>query len=103
MTEDVVNLIAQIEAQSQGILDAARGKAAEIILASKEEIGKIKAEALPVDDVKKDCEKIVDGAEQEAEKIINEAKKKADGMKKAASAKIDKIVEKVANTIVGKE
>ena len=37
MAEDVVNLIAQIEAQSQKLLDDARAKAAEIILKSKEE------------------------------------------------------------------
>ena len=101
MAEDVVNLIAQIEAQSQSLLDDARAKAAEIILKSKEQIGKIQAEALPVDDVKKDCEKIVADAKEEAEKIIDEAKKKAEEIKKAVAKKIDKIVEKVANTIVG--
>ena len=103
MAEDVVNLIAQIEAQSQKLLDDARAKAAEIILKSKEEIGKIQSESLPVDDVKRDCEKIVSEAEKESEKIIDEAKKKADEIKNAVAKKIDKIAERVANTVVGVE
>jgi hypothetical protein len=83
------------------VLDDARAKAADIILATKAEISALHAESLPVDEVKRDCAKIVSDAELEAEKVVEEAAKKAAKIKDAVKKKIDKIVDKVANTITG--
>jgi len=103
MAEEIIGTIEEIEARAEKVLDDARAKAAAAILAAKAKIGEIQSEALPVDDVKKECEQIVGEAEKEADKIIEEARKKADDIKKAVAAKVDKIVARIANTIVGLE
>jgi len=103
MAEEIIGTIEEIEAKAEKVLEDAMAKAAAAILASKAKIGEIQSEALPVGDVKKECEQIVDGAEKQADKIIEEAKKKAEDIKKAVAKKVDKIVTKVANTIVGLE
>ena len=103
MAEEIMGTIEEIEARAEKVLDDARAKAATAILSAKAKIGEIQSEALPVGDVKKECEQIVSEAEKEAEKIIEAAKKKAEDIKKAVAKKADKIVTKVANTIVGLE
>ena len=101
MAEEIIDTIEKIEKKAQKVLDDARAKADEIILAAKSEISAMQAEALPVDEVKRDCAKIVSDAELDAEKVVEEAAKKAADIKDAVKKKIDKIVDKVANTITG--
>jgi len=101
MAEEIIDTIDKIEKKAQKVLENARAKAAEIILKAKAEISAMQSEALPVDEVKRDCAKIVNDAELEAEKAVEEAAGKAADIKDAVKKKIDSIVDKVANTITG--
>lgn len=101
MAQEILDTIEQIEEKAKKVLADARVKAAEIIRKSRDEISSIQAEELPLDDVKRECNKIAADAEAEAEKVVDEAAKRAAAIKDTVKKKIDKIIEKIANTITG--
>jgi len=101
--EEVTSSVETIEVEAERMLEEARGKANEILLKANEEASKILSSKLPMDEVKAECERIIDKAREEADKKVEDSRKKAAGIKAEVGNKVDKITERIVSNITGAE
>ncbi len=99
MTSNVEN----IETEAERILGEARSRANETFLKANEESSKILSSELPMDEVKKECEQIINRAKKEVEKKVEEYRKKASEIKTGSSKRVEKITERIVSKITGAE
>jgi len=101
--EEVTSSVETIEVEAERMLEEARGKANGILLKANEEAGKILSSKLPMDEVKAECERIIDKAREEADKKVEDSRKNATEIKAEVGNKVDKITERIVSNITGAE
>ena len=101
--EKVTSSIENIEVEAEKLLESARSKANEILLKASEESQQILSSELPMDEVKAECQKIVDKARKEADSKVEDSKSKAQEIKAEASKKVEGIVQRMLNIVTGAE
>ena len=99
--EEMTGSVETIEVEAERMLEEARNRANEILLKANEEASKILPSNLPMDEVKAECERIIDTARGEADKNVEEAKKKTSEIKTMVGNKAGKITEQIVNNITG--
>ncbi|MEA1872387.1 MAG: hypothetical protein U9M91_03240 [Chloroflexota bacterium] len=102
MPKKITKSVEAIEVEAQKILEETRTRANEILLEAKEEAKKILSSQLPLDEVKSECDNIVNKARAEAEEKIKDSEKKAVEIGINADKKVKKITELVVNIVTGK-
>ena len=93
--------VEDIESEAERILEEARTRANEILLKTKEEAKEILSSQLPMDEVKKECQKIIHNAKVEADKKNKDAANKASEIGITSDKKIEGVVERIVNIIIG--
>ena len=101
--EEMASSVETIEAEAEKVLEAARGKANEILLKASEEASKILSSKLPVDEVQAECERIIGKAREEADRKVEDSRKKASEIKTEVTSKTDKITRRIVSNITGAE
>jgi len=93
--------VEDIESEAERILEEARTRAKEILLKAKEEAKEILSSQLPMDEVKTECQEIIHNAKVEADKKSKDAASKASEIGIASDKKIEGVVERIVNIIIG--
>jgi len=99
--KEVASSVEAIEAEAEKILGDARAKVSEILLKAKDESGKILASEMPMEEVKKEYDKIIRETREEADKKIAEAEKKASEIRAGASDKVAATTARIVSIITG--
>ena len=99
--EEVISSIEAIETEAEKILEAARGRAREILLEANEEVNKILSSRLPGAEVETECEQIINQARKEADMKIEESKRKASEIKTDVEKKAEKMIGRIVSRITG--
>ena len=99
--EEVISSIEAIETEAEKILEAARGRAREILLEANEEVNKILSSRLPGAEVETECEQIINQARKEADRKIEESKRKASEIKTDVEKKAEKMIGRIVSRITG--
>jgi vacuolar-type H+-ATPase subunit H len=102
MPEEITSSVEALEVEAEKILAEAKTRANEILLEAKEEAKKILSSQLPLDEVKTECDKIVNKARAEADGKIKDSEKKAAEVSINADKKIKELTELVVNIVRGK-
>ena len=102
MREELTNSVEAMEIAAEKMLEEARITANGILIEAKEEVKKILSSELPLDEVKTECDKVVNNARAEANKKIKDAEKTAAEISINADRKVKQITELVVNTVTGK-
>ena len=100
-TEELPSNVETIEVEAEKILEAAKTRASEILLNAKEEAGKILSSKLPMDEVKTECDNIIQVATEEAGKKVRDAAEKASAIRTDVDKKIEGIVERLVSIVIG--
>jgi vacuolar-type H+-ATPase subunit H len=95
--------VEHIEIEAEKIIQQAKTKAADILMKAKEKAIKISSSDLTADDVKQECEKIINEANREGDIKIGNAKKSAGQLKQNATRNSDKIAKYTASIVAGTE
>jgi len=103
MASEVTATVENIELEAQKKLQQAHARAKDILVKSKNEASKYLTAELPMDDVKAESEKIIHDADEQSKVVIADSEKRASGIKAGAAKKIDKIVKKMVNNVIGAE
>ena len=98
---EISKSVEDIESKAEKIIEEARTRANEIILKAKEEAKEILSSQLPMDKVKTECQEIIHNAEVEAAKKSKDAANKASEIGTNADKKIEEVVERIVDIIVG--
>lgn len=93
--------VEDIESEAERILEEARTRANEILLKAKVEAKEILSSQLPMDEVKTECQEIIHNAKVEADKKSKDAANKASEIETNADKKIEGVVERIVNIIIG--
>ena len=101
MAKEITSSVETLEAEAQKILEEAKATASEITLQAKEEAKKILSSPLPLDDIERECNKIVDKAREDAEKRIKDSQHKAMQVIVTADSKVRGVIERVVNMVRG--
>jgi len=99
--EQIIGSIENIESEAEKALEKARSQANEIILKAKDEAGRLLSSEVLLDEVKGECEQIIDVAGKKAGREVEESKKKASEIRTSTSEKVGKITERIVNIITG--
>ena len=99
--EEMTSNVETIEVEAEKVLEEARNRANEILLKANEEASKILSSNLPMDEVKAECERIINTAKGEADKRVEDSRKKASEIKTVVGNKVNKITERIVNNITG--
>ena len=97
MPETMKTTIETIEKDAEKILDEAKKTARKIMDDAKGEVSTILSSDLPMDEVTRERNKIIQTAEEESAKEIEATKKKASQIKAQATQKIDETVQFIVN------
>ncbi len=100
-TEEMTSSVETIEIEAEKMLEEARSRANEILRKANEEASKILLTKMPLDEVKTECEQIVNKATKEADQEIEESKRKAAEIKTASNKKVEGIAKRIAGVITG--
>ncbi len=101
--EPITSSIESIENEAEKALEEAKSRANEIILKAREEAGRILSSEMPLDEVKEECEQILNKAGEKADEELKESKKTASQIRASAGKKMEKITERIVNIISGAE
>ena len=100
--KEVTSSVEALEIEAERILEKAKAKANEILLASEKEVEKILSSKLPLGKVKIECDNIVDKAKVEAEGKIGDSEKKASEINTGTDEKMEEIVAHIVAIVVGR-
>ena len=87
--------------KAEKILKEARSKASGILREGNEEARKILSAKVPLDEVKAECEQIINQAREEADKEVEESKKKAAKIRTSTSKKVEGVTKRIVGIITG--
>ncbi|MFC1900747.1 hypothetical protein ACFLYN_04050 [Chloroflexota bacterium] len=99
--EKVSSSIENIEGEAEKLLESARTQANEILVKANEESQQILSAEFSTDDIKADCQKIVEKAKGDADNQAGDSTKKAKEVKEAAEKKVDEIAQRITNMVTG--
>jgi len=99
----VTGAVETIEAEAEKLLAAARDKAREVLLKSREEAAQILSSKGDMSQVQKECEAIKQRARAEAEGRAREYGKEASRIRANATARIERIVKEIASIVAGEK
>jgi len=100
-TEKITSSVESIEIEAEKVLKEARIKAAKILRKGDEDARKILLAKVSLDEVRAECEQIINKARKEANKELKEAKRKAVGIKASTSKKGGGITKRIVGIITG--
>jgi len=103
MAKEITSSVEALEAEAQRILEEAKVRASEITLQAREEAKKIVSSPLPLDDIERECDKIVDKAREDAEKRIKDSQHKAMQIIVTADSKVRGVIERVVDMVRGEK
>ena len=102
MAEEITHDVKALEVEAEKILEEARTRASQIRLEAREEAKKMLSSQLPLDEVKTECDNIVNKARIEADEKIKDSEKKAAEIGINADRKVKELTELVVNIVTGK-
>jgi len=102
MAKEITRDVEALEVEAEKILEEARTRANQILLEAREEAKKIVSSQLPLDEIKTECDNIVNKARAEADEKIKDSAKKAVAISVNADKKVNKITELLVNIVTGK-
>ena len=102
MAKEITHDVEALEVQAEQILEEARTRANQILLEAREEAKKILSSQLPLDEVKTECDNIVNKARAEADEKTKDSEKKAAEIGISADKKVKELTELVVNIVTGK-
>ena len=100
--KDINSSVEAIDSEAENILDAARARANEIFLEAKEEAKMILSSKMLMDEIKVECDKIINESRIQAEVKIVDSEKKASEISTSADKKIEEVVELIVSIITGR-
>ncbi|MBT9159591.1 MAG: hypothetical protein DDT27_01563 [Dehalococcoidia bacterium] len=101
--EKITGAVETIEAEAERVLDAARAKAREVLLQSRQEASQILSSKDDMGDIREECENIKQRARAEAERRAREYNEEASRIRADATARIEGIVKEIASIVVGEK
>ena len=101
--EKMTGTVETIEAEAERVLAAARDKAREILLKSREEASKILLSRGDMSRVQEESEAIKQRARAEAERRAREYDEEASKIRANATTRIDGIVKEIASIVAGEK
>jgi cell division septum initiation protein DivIVA len=101
MPKEITTNVEALETEAQKILAEANARASEILLRAREDAKRILSSQLPLDEVKIECDKIVNKARAEADKKFKDSEKKAAEISSHADKKTKELTELVVNIVKG--
>jgi len=99
--EKVTSSVETIEGEAEKVLDEAKSRAGEILAGATEESRKILSSGFSLDEVKADCQKIVETARKESEAATEESRKKAKTARQSAEKMVGGVVKKILTKVTG--
>jgi F0F1-type ATP synthase membrane subunit b/b' len=102
MAKEITHDVEALEVEAEKILEEARTRANQILLEAREEAKKIVSSQLPLDEVKTECDNIVNKARAEVDEKIKDSEKKAAEIGINADKKIKELTGLVVNIVTGK-
>ncbi|MCL0079262.1 hypothetical protein M1O56_06385 [Dehalococcoidia bacterium] len=101
--EKMTGTVETIEAEAERVLAAARGKAREVLLKSREEASQILSSRGDMSQIQEECETIKQRARAEAERRAREYDEEASKIRANATTRIEGIVKEVASIVAGEK
>jgi len=101
--ENIASGVKSLETEAEKIIEEAKAGAHDILLRSRKEAEEILSAEFPLDDARAECDRIVAGAREEAENRVELSKEKTSEISTNANKKIEKIVERIVDIIIGTE
>jgi len=101
MAKEITSSVEALEVEAERILEEAKARANEIILASKDEAKRVLSSELALDEAKAECETIVSKARVEADKRIKESERRSAEISANADKKAKKITDLLVNIVRG--
>ena len=102
MVKEITHDVEALEVEAEKILEEARTRANQILLEAREEAKKMLSSQLPLDEVKTECDNIVNKARAEADEKIKDYEKKAAEIGINAGKKVKELTGLVVNIVTGK-
>jgi len=102
MTKEITHDVEALEVEAEKILEEAKAQANQILLAAREEAKKLLSSQLPLDEVKTQCDNIINKARAEADEKIKDSEKQAAEIGINADKKVKELTELVVNIVTGK-
>ena len=102
MTKEITHDVEALEVEAEKILEEARTRANQILLEAREEAKKMLSSQLPLDEVKTECDNIINKARAEADEKTKDSEKKAAEIGINADRKVKELTELVVNIVTGK-
>jgi vacuolar-type H+-ATPase subunit H len=102
MTKEITHDVEALEVEAEKILEEARTRANQILLEAREEAKKILSSQLRLDEVKTECDNIINKARAEADEKTKDSEKKAAEIGINADRKVKELTELVVNIVTGK-
>ncbi|MCL0097002.1 hypothetical protein M1O19_00470 [Dehalococcoidia bacterium] len=101
--EKITGTVETIEAEAERVLAAARGKAREVLLKSREEASQILSSRGDMSQIQEECETIKQRARAEAATRAREYDQEASKIRANATTRIDGIVKEIASIVAGEK
>lgn len=102
MAKEITSNVEALEGEAEKILQEAKTRASETLVQAREEAKRILSSQLPLDEVKIECDKIVSRARAEANDRIKNSEQKAAEISTAADRKVNQMVERLVNIVMGR-
>jgi vacuolar-type H+-ATPase subunit H len=102
MAKEITHDVEALEVEAEKILEEARTRANQILLEAREEAKKILSSQLPLDEVKTECDNIINKARAEADEKIKDSEKKATEIGINTGKKVKELTELMVNIVTGK-
>ncbi|MCL0058472.1 hypothetical protein M1O47_02130 [Dehalococcoidia bacterium] len=101
--EKMTGTVETIEAEAERVLAAARDKAREVLLKSREEASQILSSRGDMSEIQEECETIKQRARTEAATRAREYDQEASKIRANATTRIDGIVKEIASIVAGEK
>ncbi|MFC1946974.1 hypothetical protein ACFLXY_03525 [Chloroflexota bacterium] len=99
--EKVTSNIENLEIEAEKSLDAARAKANEILTEANKQSQELLSSPLAFDDLKSECQRMIEKAEQEAEEEVKKAQQQAEEIRSGNVKKVDEIIDRMIKRVTG--
>ena len=99
--EKVTSNIENLEIEAERSLDAARAKANEILVEANKKSQELLSSPIAFDDVKSECQRMIEKAEQEAEEEVKKAQQQAEEIRSGNVKKVDEIIDRMIKRVTG--
>lgn len=101
MPQEIHTTIETIEADAEKVVEEAREKAKQILVAAKAEAKGILSSELPMEEIQMEQDRIIGAAKEEASEQVEESKRMVSQLRASAKKKGDEAVRLIVNRIKG--